>query len=107
MTERLFPQTVSARLTKAGFARSKTTRGRIRGLSERSEGFEVMAWSDGAVRVVHRMSSFARGDQSESILAMLDKYGEALAKGGLSWELTSEAGMTPALIVTKQGKADG
>ncbi len=102
MAERLFPQTVSAHLARAGFARSTKTRGRIRGLSEHSEGFEVMAWPDGAVRVTHRMSSFQRGDHSERELAMLNKYGEALAKGGLSWEPTSEAGMTPALIVTKQ-----
>lgn len=107
MTEKLSPQAVSARLTGAGFARSMKSLSRIRSLSEHSEGFAVSAWGDDAVRVVHRMNSFTRRDDSGRILAMLDKYSEALARIGLSWELTSEAGMTPALIVTKQEKTDG
>jgi hypothetical protein len=106
MAEKLSPQAVSARLAKAGFARSTKARGRIRGLSEHTEGFAVSTWGDGDVRVVHRMNSFVRRDDSARILAMLAKYGEALTEGGLSWQQTSEAGMTPALIVTKE-KAHG
>ena len=106
MPEKLSPQAVSARLTRAGFTRSTKTRSRIRGLSEHTEGFAVSTWGDGDVRVVHRMNSFVRRDDSDRILAMLAKYGEALTEGGLSWKQTSEAGMTPALVVAKE-EADG
>jgi hypothetical protein len=126
MPEKLSPQAVSARLTRAGFTRSITWPSRGRGASERSAGFAVEGRADGSVRVTYRVESFlgyAEANAARQVLKehredlgdleanaarwRLAKCQEVLAASGLDAVLSEDTSIDPALIVKKMEKADG
>jgi hypothetical protein len=92
---------VSDLLTRAGFARSERTGREVGGFPEFSEGFTVSPDSEDSVLVMHDMSTGVRGRNAAQVRPMLDKYREALVKGGFAAEVREEPLLPLRLIVKR------
>ena len=88
-TKKVSPAAVSRALTAAGFQRSKTSPSRIRGMSERGQGFSVAGRRDGSVLVEYANGSFRRIDAEEQ-RQHLERMAEVLRGKGYEVALRDE-----------------
>ena len=104
MAKQPTPQGISALLRKAGFTRSETRSGMIRGLKESSEGYRVSRYRDDQVAVQHR-PGFARGAAAQvREHEKLNAYAKAIEDAGFGVQ-RDQVGFSTSLIVTAQDGA--
>ena len=91
-------QGISRLLGKAGYQRSTTSKGRIRGLPNVGTGYEVRGYEPGTVYVRHRMQY----GSDAAALRMLAKYAGAIRAAGFAVREPSEdaSGFFAELTVT-------
>lgn len=100
MAKQPTPQGISALLRKAGFEKSTTRPGRIRGFREWTEGYEVTKYHGGGVSVKWCPHSLrARGNNEDREQEMLDRYRKVIEDAGYAVADGSTA-LTGKLLVT-------